>query len=517
MEASILNITSQKAASAREIPVHRTESSSEQLLSGGNFSAQEQIFNYRIRMQMQSMQNHQSPIRRTGPDHGTDRSQTDTAKTEERNSSAWKKWNTQAGNCLKLVEESGRPLWEEGMPADRYLAGIFRDARHYGSRDRAFFSETFFAFLRWRGWLLKHFGQNHLHERGKLPSVLCAALAAEGMRFPACGIWLEQTGRKEEEFAEILLLDSPRDRFQAFTHCPVSWEELVPAWTLGEFAFPPGESFLKQLQTRPPVWIRMQTPDRERFLAALGKENTSFICQHEHARNAFRFSRIRNNLRSLPAFRNGLFEFQDFASQCIGLACGAKPGERWWDTCAGGGGKTLQLLSMTAPGGRVAASDIREYKLEEMKLRAERAGFRHIDSFRWDGTENIPEFENYAPFDGILVDAPCSSSGRWRRNPEARWTLTREKLGELNRIQKRLLSAAAEALRPGGTLVYATCSLFRRENEAVVHEFLSRHAEFHPDPFPSPVSGERTDGMLQILPENADCDGAFVARMKKKV
>ncbi len=506
MEASILNIIG-------HVPVGPSSG----LLSRENFSAQEQTLNYRIRMQMQSMQNHQSPICRTGPDHGTDRSKTDTAKTEERNASAWKKWNTQAENCLKLVEESGRPLWGEGIPADRYLAGIFRNARHYGSRDRAFFSETFFAFLRWRGWLLKHFGQN-LHERGKLPSVLCGALAAEGIRFPACGVWLKQTGRTEEEFAEILLLDSPRDRFQAFTHCPVSWEELVPAWTLGEFVFPPGEAFLKQLQTRPPVWIRKQTPDRKEFLAALGEENSIFAVGHEHARNAFRFSRIRNNLRSLPGFRKGLFEFQDFASQCIGLACGAKPGERWWDACAGGGGKTLQLLSMTAPGGRVTASDIREYKLEEMKLRAERAGFRHIDSFRWDGTGEVPMGgKNSAPFfDGILVDAPCSSSGRWRRNPEARWTLTPEKLGELNRIQKRLLSAAAEPLRPGGTLVYATCSLFRRENEAVVHEFLSQHAEFHPDPFPSPLSGEMTDGMLQILPENADCDGAFVARMKKK-
>ena len=116
-------------------------------------------------------------------------------------------------------------------------------------------------------------------------------------------------------------------------------------------------------------------------------------------------------------------------------------------------------------------------------------------------------------FDRVLVDAPCSSSGRWRRNPDGRWTTPRSRVEELIRIQAGLLETAAGGVRKGGVLIYATCSLFEREDERIVEEFLSRHPEFRLEGFAAP-DGRPTNGMLRTLPMHADCDGSFAARMR---
>lgn len=221
--------------------------------------------------------------------------------------------------------------------------------------------------------------------------------------------------------------------------------------------------------------------------------------------------RAKVNMYSLESYRKGLFEIQDLASQCVGLVCAPRPGNRWLDACAGAGGKTLQLAQLMKRKGNVTASDLRSYKLEDLRRRARRAGFPNITA-----KENIAASGKVKhPFDGVLVDAPCSCSGVWRRNPGAQWILTAEEVEELAIQQLEILETYSAAVRTGGVLVYATCSVFDEENSGVVRKFLDKHPEFKLDPFADPMTGNIAPGMLRIDGGLYNCDTLFAARMRK--
>jgi 16S rRNA (cytosine967-C5)-methyltransferase len=162
--------------------------------------------------------------------------------------------------------------------------------------------------------------------------------------------------------------------------------------------------------------------------------------------------------------------------------------------------------------GTVVASDIRTHKFDDLRRRARRAGLSNIRTKEWKGKALPKKMTGY---DGVLVDAPCSCSGTWRRNPDARWTTQRADVIELAELQLSLLTNAATAVRKDGTLVYATCSMFTRENDHVVQTFLRENQQFQLDPFKNPLDGTLTDGTLQIWPWDSDCDAMFVARMKR--
>ncbi|HBP08272.1 MAG TPA: hypothetical protein DD673_16540, partial [Lentisphaeria bacterium] len=164
--------------------------------------------------------------------------------------------------------------------------------------------------------------------------------------------------------------------------------------------------------------------------------------------------------------------------------------------------------------GTVVACDVRSYKLDDLRIRARRAGFPNIRTCEWDGKPY--QGKQAARFDGVLVDAPCSCSGVWRRNPDGRWTLKPEDVEEAAALQQRILEAASTAVRSGGLLIYATCSLFPRENGGVVDAFLASHEEFALEPFEHPLTGEPCGGMLQVRSFDGDCDSMFVARLRRK-
>ena len=291
-------------------------------------------------------------------------------------------------------------------------------------------------------------------------------------------------------------------------------ETLAPAW-VREHLEPdfPFDRYLKSLCTRPPMWLRMQTENKESLLHELASAELTAE-QHPYHKDAVAIRNAQINLFTLPAYCEGRFEVQDLASQCIGAACAPAPGERWWDACAGAGGKSLQLAELMQRKGTVVATDIREYKLEDLRKRARRAGFPNIQTRAWDGKGVRPQHRER--FDGVLVDAPCSCSGVWRRNPDGIWTLKQEEIGETARLQARILEAAAPGVKPGGVLIYATCSIFKEENKEQVTAFLAKHPEFVLERFPHPLTGAMvSDGMLQVTPADADCDAMFVARMRK--
>ena len=214
-----------------------------------------------------------------------------------------------------------------------------------------------------------------------------------------------------------------------------------------------------------------------------------------------------------PAFASGLVEVQDEGSQLIALACAARDGETILDLCAGAGGKSLALAA-AAPRARVVATDSNRGRLSKLPPRASRAG-AVIEPRLLNPPHELAELaELRAGCDLVLVDAPCSGSGTWRRNPEGRWRLTPERLERLTAVQARLLDIAAELVRPRGRLVYAVCSLLSREGAGQAAAFLSRHSSWtRQDPA---IGGGRPDGGGRLLtPGHDGTDGFFVAEFRR--
>jgi 16S rRNA (cytosine967-C5)-methyltransferase len=222
------------------------------------------------------------------------------------------------------------------------------------------------------------------------------------------------------------------------------------------------------------------------------------------------------------AFRSGLVEIQDEGSQLIGLLCGAKPGMRVLDFCAGGGGKTLILAAMMENKGNIVAMDNDSRRLEKGRPRYRKAGAHNVE------TRSLAEEQNRkwlrrqkGALDVVLVDAPCSSSGTWRRNPDLRWTWYGPELAEIMTMQSEILDRVADKVKPGGRLVYATCSLFVEENEAQVERFLARHPDYALLPLEKAWEAKSAPPCagpyLRLNPADHQTDGFFAAVLIRKI
>jgi len=226
--------------------------------------------------------------------------------------------------------------------------------------------------------------------------------------------------------------------------------------------------------------------------------------------------RGEEDLFKTPEFHAGEFEIQDIASQVVSLLCDPKPGETWWDTCAGEGGKTLHLSDLMQNKGLIWASDRAEWRLTKLKRRTGRAKVFNYRSVFWDGGAKLP---TKTKFDGVLVDAPCSGIGTWQRNPQARWTTSENDVRELSAIQKNLLANVAPSVKPGGKLVFSVCTLSRAETTEVAEQFNSSQPDFEPMVFPEIKLNERTvagASSLTLWPQDLDGNGMFIAGWRRK-
>ena len=411
---------------------------------------------------------------------------------------------TRAAMAQSLLSRAFQAVFQEKLPADQYLKKVFRQDRRIGGRDRRFYADLIFGVFRWYGVLRRYSSDPAFY--------LAGGAAAENITDPSAALFLKKPG-----FDEVFHFKTPLERLNAFLHfagIPESAvdKDCVPDWIFPHLDFTPDEAFFRILQSRSPLWLRVQRRSVDEMTLWLKEQGVDTV-PHPVAGNALRVLSERINLPELEAVKKGWLEVQDLSSQCIGLACAPEPGQIWWDACAGGGGKSLQLASLMDGKGTITSSDVRENKLDELRRRAKRAAFSNIRTRVWDGIRP-PVAENSC--DGVLVDAPCSSSGRWRRNPESRWTLTEERVGELDTLQKKILDSASKAVKPGGVLVYATCSMFKDENRLTLEHFLAGYPEFEPEKFNHPLTGQETEGFVQILPQDGDCDAAFIARVRKK-
>jgi 16S rRNA (cytosine967-C5)-methyltransferase len=214
-----------------------------------------------------------------------------------------------------------------------------------------------------------------------------------------------------------------------------------------------------------------------------------------------------------PGFKSGLVEIQDEGSQLIAFACEPENGERLVDLCAGAGGKSLALAA-AAPGATILATDSNRARLSKLAPRAERAGVT-IETRLLNPPREIEQLADWREHaDLVLVDAPCSGSGTWRRNPEGRWRLTPERLDRLASVQERLMDIAAGLVRPGGRIVYAVCSILSREGAAQIQRFLQRHSSWISED--TAIAAGRSDGSGRLLtPAHDRTDGFFIARLRR--
>lgn len=380
---------------------------------------------------------------------------------------------------------------------DRWLRRYFQGQRSFGKRDRLAYANAMFSAMRILelvGAMERQYGVPGQHQWQEW-DLTWTPNQVNNIRNDKFWFWvalyhdvdaqapteLEDADARRAWFIEHLTEKSSRvalglDDF---------WQGWRPQWTpaiqaraeKSQWSDSDVETFKAGQNILPPVWLRpQQDTDIEVLQTLLSDEGVivSIVDNKLSARGGV-------GLLETTPFKQGLFEIQDYASQLIADSVGVEPGEKVWDACAGAGGKTLSLAEKMAGKGALIATDIREYKLTELKRRARKGGYFNIRTFMWDAEAPLKlprEVRVQEGFDKVLIDAPCSSTGTWRRNPDARWRHAEMVDQDLLTLQQHILSQASHSVRPGGRLVYATCSWLVEENEGQVDQFLASHPDF---------------------------------------
>lgn len=218
------------------------------------------------------------------------------------------------------------------------------------------------------------------------------------------------------------------------------------------------------------------------------------------------------SLEAMPAFQKGWFQVQDAAAKAAVLASGVKPGDRVLDVCAAPGGKSFAAAMVMEDRGEIIACDIHRHKLALIEKGAERLGLACIRTELADGRQRREEW--LEGFDAVLCDVPCSGLGIIRKKPDIRYKDPGQLAG-LPRVQRAILENAGRYVKPGGVLLYATCTVLPEENGGVTAEFLSNHRSFHPEPFRLPGLDVENDGSLTLWPQRHETDGFYICKMRR--
>jgi 16S rRNA (cytosine967-C5)-methyltransferase len=369
--------------------------------------------------------------------------------------------------AAEVIRQTGKD-----KPADTALREVLKQIKDLAPFDATEIAKTVFIYYRWHVWLRE--------ERG-VESKMRLAL---------------RLNQRFQDVENNIPMSDLRDK-------------AVPAWTAEVMDV--SDDWLRSLQREPKLWLRAK-----RGQAAVLAEKL-FGAELSPLSPEALLYRGEEDLFKTPEFHAGEFEIQDIASQMVGLLCAPKPGETWWDTCAGEGGKTLHLSNLMQNKGMLWASDRAEWRLQKLKRRAGRAKVFNYRSVFWDGGAKLP---TKTRFDGVLVDAPCSGIGTWQRNPQARWTTSANDVRELSEIQRKLLANVAPSVKPGGKLIFSVCTLSRAETTEVVADFNAKFAaEFEPMPLPE-ISGSQSlltsAPTKTIWPQDLEGNGMFIAGWRRK-
>ena len=427
---------------------------------------------------------------------------------------------TQATRLLELLPRLEHAVLEEKRPADQVFAEICRAHREWGARDRRLFGDALFACFRWRGWLM-----------GQTPAAqLALAGWLDGLGQLALRQLAEQAGLNLPVATPDALEEKAR-ALSALLRAEKTPEQLVPEWTL-PLLVGDVHRHREAFQHRPPVWLRV-TPEQVPAVLAFFNQKTPRTTVHQRVPGAVAVTPPAD-LQGLRAATGVAAIVQDLASQVVGLLCAPRPGEAWWDVCAGAGGKTLHLAAQMQNRGSILATDVRVGALRELEKRVAAAGVtivRTRKEGRGAGDEGrvlkdegrggtgsgalATRHSSLVPFDGVLVDAPCSGIGTWNRNPDMRWRTAAADVAAKAAVQREVLARAARGVRPGGVLVYAVCTVTAAETMDVAGEFGRSHPDFAAEPVAHSLTGERQAGNFWIWPWAGPCDGMFCARWRR--
>ena len=377
---------------------------------------------------------------------------------------------------IELLDSIIEAARNKGAPADRILAEWFRNNRFAGSKDRRAIRELVFAAIR-----------------------ACGPMPVSGRSA------MLRLGEVDENIPTL---------FDGSNYGPAAVRDgesaapggAAPEWlkqrlAASDIAGPETEALLE----RAPLDLRVNTLKADRATLELPEPASTTA-----APNGLRVE-PGTQVEQWPAFRDGAIEVQDTGSQLACMAVAAQPGETVIDLCAGGGGKTLALAAAMDNLGRLIASDTDRNRLSRLAPRAERAGATNIQTILLNPAQELDAFADFTgQADAVLIDAPCSGTGTWRRNPEARWRLDEKELARLTDIQSYLLDLAVKLVKPGGRIVYVTCSLLDEEGAGQFDAFLGRHSELRPKELTLPLGRPRGKG-IRLSPFHDGTDGFFIA------
>lgn len=367
----------------------------------------------------------------------------------------------------------------QGASADRIIADWFRSRRFAGSGDRRAVRELAYSAIR---------------ACGEVPETGRAAMVRLARRDPALAALFDGSRHAP----------APLDAAE-----PEAQGGVVPAWLAARLADSGIEGGAAEaLLQRAPLDVRINALKASRGSIVLPQPGEPLVVAQ-----GLRFPH-GTPVEQWDAFKDGRVEVQDGGSQLACEAVGAAPGETVIDLCAGAGGKTLALAAAMRGTGHLVACDTDRARLSRLAPRAERAGIPPIDTRLLDTGREADALADLAgKADAVLVDAPCSGTGTWRRNPEARWRLTDKEFARLTAIQSRLLDVAAQLVRPGGRLVFVTCSLLDAEGADQVAAFLARHPGWRANDVNLGAGTPRGAG-LRLDPFRDGTDGFFIARLE---
>jgi 16S rRNA (cytosine967-C5)-methyltransferase len=426
---------------------------------------------------------------------------------------------TPAARIAAAIDLLGEIEAATNRPADAVANDFFRARRFIGSGDRRAVSERAWRVLRGRrrlGWWL-----------GSAPNtarlLTAASLLLDG--WSLAGLRDAYSGGRFSaaalDPAETAILRKIEGHTWAHPDMPDAVRLELPDWLLPAYQSRFGaalEAEMTALAEEAPLDLRVNPlkATRAEAQAALAAEGWD-ARPTQYSPWGLRIEG-RRPITTGPTFQQGLVEIQDEGSQLVALMVGAEPGMRVVDWCAGAGGKTLALAATMQNRGQIIACDVSAARLEGAVRRLRRAGVHNVERHLLSSGDKWPK-RRAGSFDRVLVDAPCTGTGTWRRNPDARLRLRQSDLTELTSKQAAILDTAQSLVRKGGRLVYATCSLLEEENEAQVSAFLARHPGFQtlqlPQAWPLASPAPNAGDFLSLTPARHGTDGFFAAVLER--
>jgi len=378
--------------------------------------------------------------------------------------------------AIELLDQIVEGARNKGAPADRLIAAYFKTRRYAGSKDRRAVRELVYRAVR-------HCGPVPKNGRAAM-----LALAADD--------------------------DALTPLFDGSAHGPAHIEQgedvakagLAPDWLVKALASSDiTDDMAQALLGRAPLDIRVNAVKGDRDMIDLPQQGEKLVAQQ-----ALRFP-TGTNVEQWPAFREGQIEVQDHGSQLICQAIPAQAGDTILDLCAGAGGKTLALAARFGNAISLIAADTDKRRLGNLAPRAARSGAQVDHTILLNPGREMEALSGFAgAVDHVLVDAPCSGTGTWRRNPEGRWRLDKAELDRLTKLQDHVLDLAVQMVKPGGTITFVTCSVLDAEGAERIDAFFERHPQFTAEPADLPLGRARRHG-LRLDPCHDDTDGFFVA------